>query len=728
MKFWLTFFLTFFAVVSWGIVISDVTFTGLETVEASELLFLVRDYVNVDLTDQGVQELAKKIFDTGYFSSLEPELISTDKGYVLNLKVQENPVVTDWKIEVTGPELIKKDNLQSAVVLEKNRALSIEKVKESLQAIKKKFDDAGYFLVEVNGDFKEGVYIFQVIEYALWEIYFDGETDGLDFSQIRKQMKIDTLKDFYTTPSILRIFTKDIKRCYPTIQSISSVMSVLSKYVYFGEETSINFEKMDIPGVDEKAAALKINVSLRKIIDDGKVYDNVEIAGNKLISSSELQSIIKLQPGQYVSNVEILKAMQNLIDYYDEKGYPMVFVTAQEKENTLLLNVHEKYISSVEFDGLSLTKKYVIDDLITFEKGEALKEKDFYDTISALNRTQFFESISAYPVGTSDSTEVKVMINIGEKQRKFDFNGGIAWTPPSEGKQWYEGFYGEVTLATINPFGYGQSFSISGTLGLSSRSFSFEYSVRKPFELPATLGALFKYENTTDDSSVTNILQLGGNFTTLRREGHAFGAGVTYEQRYSSIGTENTLILSGNYSYDTRDNSIFAMNGKYLYTGVSKAGLFGILDDRSYWKLRVDARMFMPLYEDSLSVAFRAFATTLLGESYKISGATEETILFYGIDSVRGTSSVKDKAGWVGSAELRYDLKSQTIPIYLLAFVDVGGTGESLLQPSINVTAGPEMDIAIPMLGVIGFGVAYNFDGNWTFDNFKPFFRFGTAF
>jgi len=66
--------------------------------------------------------------------------------------------------------------------------------------------------------------------------------------------------------------------------------------------------------------------------------------------------------------------------------------------------------------------------------------------------------------------------------------------------------------------------------------------------------------------------------------------------------------------------------------------------------------------------------------------------------------------------------------MYALVFVDVGGTGETLSQPILSLTAGPELDVAIPLLGVLGFGVAYDFNGQWTWDNFKPFFRFGAAF
>ncbi len=726
--FLLTVLICFCSVVS-AVVINDLKFLGLETVEASELRQLARDYLNVELTDQGVQDLLKKIFDTGYFSSLEPKAITTAAGYVLEIHLQENPVVKDWQITVEGPDLIKKSDLEAVVKVEKNKALSITKVRESLQAIKDKFDEAGYFLVEISGDFKDGVYVFNVVEYALWEVYFEGETDGLDFSKIRQQIKIDTLKDYYTTPGFLRIFTKDIKRCYPKVENISSVMSVLSKYVYFDANTSMNFEKVSIDGVDEKTAVLKINTVLKKVVSDGKQFEKIEIVGNTLIPTKELEAILSFRPGQVLYNVDVLKAMQAIVEYYESKGYLMTYVLAAERGNVLTFQIFEKHVSDVEFKGFEITKKYVIDDLITFEKGEALKKQDFYDTSSALNRTQFFESVSVYPTGTMEATNVNVVIEIAEKKRKFDLSGGISWTPFA-GKEWYEGFVGQVTLSAINPFGYGQSFSISGELGLQTKTVTFEYSIRKPFELPATLGALISYENTTADSSLTNIFKVGGNFTTLRSQGHAFGAGITYEYRYYSLlsADENTIILSGNYSYDTRNNAIYPTEGRYLYVNLDKAGLFGILDDRDYWKARLDVRIYMPVYQDILSVAVRGFASSLFLEKYKIPGTIQETITFYGVNSVRGTDSAKAKAGWLGTFELRYDLKSQTVPMYVLAFVDVGGTGNSLQQTNVKFTAGPELDIALPMLGVLGFGVAYDFDGNWTFENFKPFFRFGAAF
>ncbi|MCD6102505.1 MAG: hypothetical protein J7J68_00865, partial [Thermotogaceae bacterium] len=62
--------------------------------------------------------------------------------------------------------------------------------------------------------------------------------------------------------------------------------------------------------------------------------------------------------------------------------------------------------------------------------------------------------------------------------------------------------------------------------------------------------------------------------------------------------------------------------------------------------------------------------------------------------------------------------------------VDMGGSGDDIFEASRNldITAGPELDIIVPLLGVMRFGVAYYFTGEWTFDNFKPFFLFGTGF
>ncbi|AEH50160.1 BamA/OMP85 family outer membrane protein [Pseudothermotoga thermarum] len=731
-------------IVIFGITIGDVRFEGLITIEESYLKQLVSDYLNVELNEKGVQEMLRKIFETGYFSSLTPNLVFNGNFYVLIVKVEENPKISDWRIEIVGPGLIKKKDLEEAVTIEKGKALNINKIRESLEKIKSLYDSEGYFLIEVGGELDKDVYILKIVEHALWEIYFEGETEGIDFSKIRKEMKVDTLKDYYTTPGILRVFLKDIKRCYPKKTTIMEIMSVLSKYVYFAPETSIDFEPMDIPGVKERVVRMRINVVQRKIIDKPKSFEQIRFTGNSQISSLQLLNVTQLKEGETYSNADILKAMQTIVDFYNEKGFAGVSVQAKDLGNILEFEVFEKFVADVRFEGLTLTKPYVIKDLITFEKGEPLTKQDFYDTISALNRTQFFESASVYPVVENDPRSAVVVIDVKEKEKKFNLSGGVAWTPLKD-RPWYEGFAGQVSLSTINPFGYGESFSFNGELGFYSTKIDFSFSIRRPFDIPAILDANVVYQRDYgfDSSTVSfDIFKIGGNISTLRLDGHSFGFGPAYEWRtyYPSSGNiqEQTLILSANYSYDTRNNVLFATKGQYLSIGLQKAGLFDPLDDRSYWKATLDARYFIPLFNDNLALGFRVYGTTLLFESYrkendfKNAGIPDaiygEYILFYGMNAVRGMGSSKAKAGALASVEIRYDLKSQTVPIYLVGFADVGGTGKSLTDLDINITAGPELDIVVPMFGALGFGVAYHFDGNWTWDNLKTFFRFGSTF
>ncbi len=733
-----------FAAFAFGIRVSSIRFEGLQTVEESYLKQLVSDYVNVELNDKGVQDMLRKIFDTGYFSSLTPNFVFDGVSYTLVVKLEENPKISDWRLDITGPGLVNKSDLESVVTVEKNKALNLNKVRESLQKIKSVYDSAGYFLIEVGGDLDKDVYVLKVVEYALWEVYFDGEIEGIDFSKIRKEMTVDTLKDFYTTPSFLRILLKDIKKCYPTTSKISEILSTLSKYVYFAPETSLDFEPVSIPGVKERAVRMKINVVQRKIIVQPKSFNEIRLAGNSLISSLELLRISKLVEGQVYSNSDILKAMQSITELYDQKGFVGVSVQAKDLGNVLEFQIFEKYVKDIRFDGMTLTKPYVIKDLLTFEKNEPLKKQDFYDTMSALNRTQFFESVSVYPVIQDDPRHATIVINVKEKERKFNLTGGVAWTPPASGLEWYQGFAGQVSLSTINPFGYGESFSFEGELGFSSAKLDFTFSIRRPFDIPAILGANVSYQKnyTVDSTAVTfDKFKVGGSFSTLRLFGHSLGFGTNYEYRFFPLTPpiqENTLILSASYSYDTRNNILFPTEGQYMSIGLDKSGLFGILDDRSYWKAILDARFFTPLLNNDIVLAFRVYGASLFFENYKYKNDFEaasvpesaygEYILFHGVNSVRGLSAGRAKAGVLASAELRYDLKSQVLPMYLVGFVDAGGTGTSLSNVALNLTAGPELDVVIPMFGALSFGVAYHFDGNWAWENFKTFFRLGSTF
>lgn len=172
-----------------AIYISEVDFKGLNTLNSEFIVQKVGKLFGEVSSDE-IQEYLKKVFDLGYFSSLTPSLEPADVGYRLVVSLEENPVVKDWKLEIEGPGLVDKKELKELVKIEKGMPLNVNLLKETFETMRNKYQEAGYFLVEINGNFEDGTYKIVVKEYALWDIVFNGEVDGLDIVSILSKAKI----------------------------------------------------------------------------------------------------------------------------------------------------------------------------------------------------------------------------------------------------------------------------------------------------------------------------------------------------------------------------------------------------------------------------------------------------------------------------------------------------------------------------------------------------------
>jgi len=157
MKRELVLLLILLAVSTMAIYISEVDFKGLNVLNSEFIVQKVGKLFGEVSSDE-IQEYLKKVFNLGYFTSLTPSLEPAEVGYRLVVSLEENPVVKDWKLEIEGPGLVDKKELEELVKIEKSMPLNVNLLKETFEAMRNKYQEAGYFLVEINGNFEDGTY------------------------------------------------------------------------------------------------------------------------------------------------------------------------------------------------------------------------------------------------------------------------------------------------------------------------------------------------------------------------------------------------------------------------------------------------------------------------------------------------------------------------------------------------------------------------------------------
>ncbi|AJG40358.1 hypothetical protein TRQ7_02615 [Thermotoga sp. RQ7] len=694
--------IAFLAASSMAVYISDVKFEGLNVITPDFITQKVGKLFG-EVTSDEIQDYLKKIFDLGYFSSLTPSLEPSDVGYKLIVTLKENPTVSDWKIEVEGPGLVDRKEIEKLVKIEKSKPLNTNSLKETFEAIRNRYQEAGYFLVEINGSFENGTYRIVVKEYALWDIVFNGETDGLDIVSILSKAKIKTLRDYYASSPLVRFFTMSKKDFYPTLSEVNKLISVLNSYPFFSRETSVDFKKTTVKDIEEKNVVIMvINVVQRRIFEGEKKFKEILFHGNTIFTDQELLRASGLSTDETYTNSQILLAMNRLVDFYERNNYPYVWVEARVEDDRLVFNVYEKYVRSVKIEGLKRTRPYVVENLITIKEGEPLNKEEIMLTYSYLQNSRYFDSVNIYPQLSQNATQVDVVVDLKEAEKTRNFIGGLGWTMPKEG-EWWQGFSGTVQLSAVNSFGYGESFSIDLNLGFIERS--VEGTVKLPIKLdvPMNLELGAGYTNYAT-SSGTDTVSLKGIVSTLPYKGHSFGVGALYEKELVE-DSKGTLAALFKYRYNTKNSAILPTEGYYLSFDLTRAGILE-LNDQKYWKGILSGEAYYPIFE-SLYWSFKGTG----GMVYNEIGT--ELLEVSGPYTVRGYDYFETEKMFKLSVDLNWILQRENVPVVTGVFFDYGGIEEDGNMKLLS-SAGVKLDLVIPLLGSVEVGGAYRFnEKNW---------------
>nr|WP_233185613.1 outer membrane protein assembly factor [Thermotoga sp. SG1] len=694
--------IVFLAVSSMAVYISDVKFEGLNVLTPDFITQKVGKLFG-EVTSDEIQDYLKKIFDLGYFSSLTPSLEPSDVGYRLIVTLKENPTVSDWKLEVEGPGLVDRKEIEKVVKIEKDKPLNTNSLRETFEAIRNRYQEAGYFLVEINGSFENGTYKIVVKEYALWDIVFNGETDGLDIVSILSKAKIKTLRDYYASSPLVRFFTMSKKDFYPTLSEMNKLISVLNSYPFFSRETSVDFKKTTVKDIEEKNVVIMVvNVVQRRIFEGEKKFKEILFHGNTIFTDQELLRASGLFPNETYTNSQILLAMNRLVDFYERNNYPYIWIEARVEDDRLVFDVYEKYVRSVKIEGLKRTRPYVVENLITIKEGEPLNKEEIMLTYSYLQNSRYFDSVNIYPQLSQNATQVDVVVDLKEAEKTRNFIGGLGWTMPKEG-EWWQGFSGTVQLSAVNSFGYGESFSIDLSLGFIERS--VEGTVKLPIKLdvPMNLELGAGYTNYAT-SSGTDTVSLKGIVSTLPYKGHSFGVGALYEKELVE-DSKGTLAALFKYRYNTKNSAVLPTEGYYLSLDLTRAGLFG-LDDQKYWKGILTGEAYYPIFE-SLYWSFKGTGGLVYNE------IGTELLEVSGPYTVRGYDYFETEKMFKLSADLNWILQRENVPVVTGVFFDYGGIEEDGNMKLLS-SAGVKLDLVIPLLGSVEVGGAYRFnEKNW---------------
>ncbi|MBO8160991.1 MAG: BamA/TamA family outer membrane protein [Thermosipho sp. (in: Bacteria)] len=730
-------------------VLNAVKFEGLVTISQEELKPVYEKYIGFDVNDFAINDIVSSIKSTGYFSSVEWTKIATENSFDLIISVKENIPVEQINLNIDGVGLISRETLEASITLKVGKAFSFVQFRNSIENLTKLYEKENYIVSNVFSKVKDQSFIyitgkingniidFNVKEYALYDIEFTGSTEGLEdiLDKIKKEVDLKLYKNYLKKNPLLKLFDSE-KNYYPKSSDIQKLYQVLSNYVYFSNLSNIRLETVN---TQKPAKTLKIFVVQNIITKEPVQIQKIMTEGVTLYSFDDLATT----PATF-SNVDLLHILQKIKDTYEKDEY-IINLFPELKGNEFVVHVVEYKFGNLNIKGNTRTKIYTFDDLIKVKPEDYASKKALRETYIEIYKTQFFDNID-YDITPTGTNTLDVTLLVEEKEKRFNFIGGGTWGPPGEGKQWYEGFAAELQLKTINPFGFGQTFGTTISLGFAGKNISLDYGIRKPFGSPLSILSSLSYLNqpsseiitqdaTTSTEVATDLTSFNFDFSIstlkLHNMSYSFGAGVSYKFTETNIATtvDSSVVSSstsvseyvgGNIllgiSYETLDDLIIPTEGLYLnlvgqkyfrFTGDAPVAL----------KTQEEFSLHFPIKNTYFGLATRIYASQVFQQS-----GVDMTNYLEGLYSLRG-AQLKGDVTLLINNDFRYINKEGQIPFYAAVFVDFGYVGETYdFSTPFEWSAGLELGINIPMFGLVRVGNAF-YNDNWNF-----FFLMGKTF
>ncbi|QQS36731.1 MAG: outer membrane protein assembly factor BamA [Ignavibacteriales bacterium] len=511
------------------------------------------------------------------------------------------------------------------------------------------------------------------------------------------------------------------------------------------------------------------NEDLKIVMDvhEGPQYKvrNIEWEGNTIYSDEVLTERLDFAKGdvfnyeKFEQNLRGNEKQNDIYALYLDNGYLTFNLQPTEKKVgpdsiDISIRLEEKNqfkIGRVDVAGNDKTKGKVIRRELYTVPGDYFNRGLLFRSVQQLANLQFFNVEKLYgPQGidtklSSDST-VDITFRVEEKSSDY-LNASVGYS----GSFGFSGAVG-VTLTNFSiaePFslGGGQILSFNWQFGVGNyyRTFTLGFTEPWLFDTPTLVGAeVFD----TRQRYIYDLRQSGGTVRVGRRlkwPDDFFYVQGFFRYQYNNViegqnfyaeGQTQQFTLGATISRKNIDNPIFPSIGSSFSLDAEISGGPFLPGDVDYYKLGFKTEWYKRLFNSNKLVLYAGADIGYLNEI--VSGTQIQPFEFYYMggnglviattplrgydDREVGPKNINDDV--IGgrlmtkyTAELRFAVALDPIPLYLLAFAEAGNVFRTLDEADLfelRRSVGFGARILINPIGLIGFDLGYGFDRKLT--------------
>jgi outer membrane protein insertion porin family len=719
--------------------VKDITVDGNRRIQATAILNRVQTKIGDPFAPAALRDDVRSIFGLGFFDDVQIRTEEFEGGIRVTFVVVERPLLREVSFEgnseLTAEELREKATIRVGVLY------NPVEVQKAEQAIREKYEDDGYFGVQITprtertteGDLRVVFRIEEGPKLHIDRIVFEGN-QALTASQLKDVMqtreRMYWIFPFSTVQR--RVFDDDVER----------VLQLYGDHGYI--QARVESHEI-VPDLARK------KVTLRMRVVEGPQFrtGTVTITGNELLSNEEVRKLVTLQEGAVFSRGGLRQSVRALVDRYSELGRaraeidPRTTTDVQNLKVDVTIPIVEGgpvYVERINISGNTKSSEKVLRRELRVAEGELFTYQKLVRSRQRMFNLGYFDEVN---VDTEQgSTPDRIVINISVKERATGvFSIGAGYSS-------VDSLFATVDVSQRNLFGRGQEAFLRFRIGSQSRLGLVGFTEPYLFDIPLKAGfdiydRLREYDDFTEERlggdirasyPITEYLNISGLYRLEDVEITDI-APTASEDLKKEAGTKLNSVIEFALIRESRDNIFEPTRGSRNSLEFSFAGLGG---DTQFYKLVAESAWYVPLPVANLIWAVRGLFGMAEGwggqevpifERFFLGGAT--TLRGQGTREVSPKDAAGERIG--GDKELLFSTEL-LIPIVarfrLALFFDAGnayGFGTEFDPTNLRLGAGVGVRFFSP-LGPLRLDFGYNIDREPGEDEFQVHFTVGTPF
>lgn len=464
--------------------IRDIKFKGLHNVTESDLRGITERFVGEEFSDELFADLINKLFAIDYFEDITPTAVPLDKDHQtvrIVVEVVEKPVVQ--KVRFLGAVKVKSDDLKKEIATKDKAVFDEYKLASDVTAIRNYYYGKGYSDVEVSSGYEKGsdgiIVTFTIQEgsqVVVRDIAFSGN----------RMVSARTLRSKLTSKP-----SNFINRNGFSEASIEQDKKAIMQY--YAENGYIDVSVLNVEQkIEHNPKRNRQEITLTFHIEEGSQYTfgGLTITGNEIFTSMELESLVRLKPGDVFNITKFQEGMSAIQSKYTDSGYwsnqylPQMMRDSDAKTIGYTLNILEgerSHIESITIVGNNRTKEEIIRRELPLQEGDVFSNEKVTTGLRSLYNLQYFSSIVPEVTPGSEEDLVDLTVKVAEQStRSVQF--GLTFSGSSSADEFPISL--NLGLSDSNLFGTGRSASVSASIATNTQSAAIAYGVPYLFGKP----------------------------------------------------------------------------------------------------------------------------------------------------------------------------------------------------------------------------------------------------